>query len=354
MGKLHRPHLALAVVWLCLLVVACKPAPSPAPAPAQTPPRTLQRENLGMFGVLPEVFADPSHPATDAQVALGQMLFHDKRLSQNQTISCDTCHDLEKFGVDGKPTSPGHKGQLGSRNSPTVLNAAGQFVQFWDGRAKDVEEQAKGPILNPVEMAMASSETVMAVLRGVPGYLPAFHAAFPGEADPVTYDNLGRAIGAFERKLVAKSRWDKFLAGDDAALTEAEKAGALTFIETGCVACHNGVLVGGGMYQKAGVVKPWPSQRDTGRAGVTKKPEDEMVFKVPSLRNVAKTAPYFHDGSAGTLADAIRTMAEHQLGKKLDAAQVTAIAAFLGALTGDAPPALLKVPPLPPTVAPAP
>ena len=354
MLKQSRLQPIAVVALLCLTVLACKQAEPPAPTVTETAvPRTLQREDLKVFAPLPDTFGDPAHPPSDAQVALGQMLFHDTRLSLAQDISCDTCHDLQRFGVDARPTSPGHRGQFGSRNSPTVLNAAGQFVQFWDGRAKDVEEQAKGPILNPVEMAMASSETVVASLRAVPGYVQAFHDAFPSEADPLTYDNLGRAVGAFERKLVAKSRWDKFLAGDDAALTDVEKAGALTFVQTGCTACHNGVLVGGGMFQKAGLVKPWPNQKDTGRLGVTKKTEDTMVFKVPSLRNVAKTAPYFHDGSVAALPEAIRLMAEHQLGKQLDDAQTASIAAFLGALTGEVAPALSATPTLPPSVAPA-
>ncbi len=341
---------ALASVLSAAALSGCKkdaPAPSPAPAAeAQAAPK-LQRSDLTAFAALPVNFDSAANPGTDAKVALGQMLFHEKRLSKNQLLACDSCHGLDTFGADGKPFSPGHKGQLGGRNSPTVLNAAGEFVQFWDGRAKDVEEQAKGPILNPVEMAMASSETVVATLKTIPGYVTAFQAAFPGEADAVTYDNLGKAIGAFERKLVTPSPWDKFLAGDDAALSDEEKVGAQEFIATGCGGCHSGVLVGGAMFQKAGLVKAWPNQKDLGRFEVTKKDEDKLFFKVPSLRNIVKTAPYFHDGSAATLDVAIKTMAEHQLGKQLSDAQVASIAKFLNALTGELPAALKAVPKLP-------
>ncbi len=349
-------HLSLARFAVAVLltngVTACckKEPPVPAPqGPAAPASQKLQPSDVRMFGPLPATFDNPTNPPSDAKVALGQMLYHEKRLSKNQQIACDSCHDLERGGVDGKSFSAGHKGQLGGRNAPTVLNAAGHFVQFWDGRAKDVEEQAKGPILNPVEMAMASSETVLAVLRSMPEYVAAFQAAFPGEADALTWDNLGRAIGAFERKLVSRSRWDNYLTGDDAALTDEEKVGVQTFIATGCIACHAGVLVGGAMFQKAGLVKPWPNQKDVGRQGVTKNDADKLFFKVPSLRNIAKTAPYFHDGSVATLEQAIRQMAEHQLGKQLTEVQVASIAKWLGTLTGEVPAVWLAVPKLPPS-----
>ena len=341
----------LALVTSTAFAGCKKDAPAPtataAPAVEATAPKQLQRRDLTLFAALPANFDSAANPGTDAKIALGQMLYHDTRLSKNQQLSCNSCHGLDTFGADGKPTSAGHKGQLGGRNSPTVLNAAGEFVQFWDGRAKDVEEQAKGPILNPVEMAMASSETVVATLKTIPGYVKAFQAAFPGEADAVTYDNLGKAIGAFERKLVARAPWDKFLEGDDAALSEDEKAGAQEFLTVGCGGCHAGVLVGGAMFQKAGVLKPWPNQKDRGRFEVTKKDDDKLFFKVPMLRNIAKTAPYFHDGSAATLEVAIKTMGEHQLGKQLADAQIAAIAKFLNALTGELPAALKAVPKLP-------
>src|SRR5262249_16399818 len=194
------------------------------------------------------------------------------------------------------------------RNSATTFNAAAEFVQFWDGRAADVEAQAKGPVLNPVEMAMGSDAAVVAVLETIPGYAPLFKAAFPQDAKPITYDNMARAIGAFERRLITPSPFDKFLAGDTAALDDAQVQGLQTFLDTGCTTCHQGVGIGGGMYQKIGLVRPYATL-DEGRAAITKNPADKQFFKVPSLRNVAKTAPYFHDGSIDTLDKAIRTMA---------------------------------------------
>ena len=172
------------------------------------------------------------------------MLYYEPRLSKSQEISCNSCHLLDQYGVDGQPTSDGHKGQAGDRNSPTVYNAAGHFVQFWDGRAADVEEQAKGPVMNPVEMAMPSEKQVIAVLKSMPEYVDAFKKAFPGEKDPISYENMAKAIGAFERKLITPSRWDKFLRGDSQALTNEEKAGFNVFMETGCQACHSGAISG--------------------------------------------------------------------------------------------------------------
>ena len=226
-------------------------------------------------------------------------------------------------------------GQKGTRNAPTVYNAAGHFAQFWDGRAPDVEEQAKGPVLNPVEMAMASAAQVEAVLKSIPEYADLFKRAFPGQPDPVTFDNLGRAIGAFERRLITPSRWDRLLKGDQGALSDAEKSGFNKFVESGCAACHNGAYVGGNAFQKLGMVRPWPNAADLGREQVTKKDGDKFLFKVPSLRNVARTAPYFHDGSIATLDDAIRKMGTHQLGKNLTDADVRSIAAWLETLTGN-------------------
>lgn len=345
-------RLTVATAWVAGSLTSCNKEAPPAPAPVVEPAaaavaKKLQRADVAMFAALPDNFDSASNPGTDAKIALGQMLYHDKRLSKNQDVSCASCHEIDKGGADGKAFSPGHKGQLGGRNAPSVINAAGQFVQFWDGRAKDIEEQAGGPILNPVEMAMASPEAVLAVVKSMPEYIAAFQAAFPGEADAVTYGNLSKAIGAFERRLVAKSRWDKYLAGDDAALTDEEKTGALEFINAGCTACHNGVLVGGGMYQKAGLVKPWPNQKDVGRAAISKNDAEKLFFKVPSLRTATKTAPYFHDGSAATLEAAIKQMAEYQLGKQLSDAQVAAIAKWLGSMDGQIAPALLAVPKLP-------
>jgi cytochrome c peroxidase len=249
--------------------------------------------------------------------------------------------------VDNEPTSDGHKGQKGDRNSPTVYNAAGHFVQFWDGRAANVEEQAKGPVLNPVEMAMPGEKQVVAVLKSMPDYVAAFKKAFPEDKDPVTYDNMAKAIGAFERKLVTPARWDKFLGGDQTALTDEEKTGFNAFVAAGCQTCHAGTLLGGNLYQKLGAAKPYPDASDPGRAKVTKADSDKMFFKVPSLRNVEKTGPYFHNGKLTTLDQAVTHMAEYQLGKQLAEADIKSILIFLNALTGEIPSEYIKEPALP-------
>ena len=203
-----------------------------------TRPPLSNRAELKMFAPLPGTVPAKSAGAVEAQVTLGRMLYYDTRLSKSQTIACNSCHDLSRYGVDGAPTSEGFKGQHGDRNSPTVYNAAAHFVQFWDGRAPDVEAQAKGPILNPVEMAMPSEQAVIAVLESMPEYVAAFEKAFPKDKKPVTYDNMASAIGTFERGLLTPSRWDKFLTGDEAALTAEEQAGFHTFVSAGCPACH--------------------------------------------------------------------------------------------------------------------
>jgi cytochrome c peroxidase len=296
-------------------------------------PRTDPAQ-LEVFGRLPASIPAPDDPATPARVALGRMLYYDTRLSIDNTVSCNTCHLLGAYGVDHRPVSVGVNGQTGSRNAPTVFNAAGHGTQFWDGRAPTVEEQAKGPILNPVEMGMPSGAAVVQRLQALAEYRAAFAAAFPSEAEPVTYDNVGRAIGAFERGLVTPSRWDAFQAGDTAALTRAERIGLNRFAALGCPACHRGTYVGGDMFQKAGLVEPWPAQGDLGRYVVTHRRADRLVFKVPSLRNVERTAPYFHDGEVATLEEAVRWMARHQLGRELREAEVVSLVTWLKSLTG--------------------
>lgn len=319
---------------------AAPPAPTVAPL-------AIEKSDLDLYKVLPAKFESPTNEITEPKVALGRMLYFENRLSLGQDVSCNSCHDLAKYGVDNEPTSPGHKKQRGGRNSPTVYNAAGHVAQFWDGRAKDVEEQAKGPILNPVEMAMPDAAAVIKVLKSIPGYAPLFKAAFPGQADPITYDNVGNAIGAFERRLTTPSRWDKFLAGDQTALTDQEKAGFAKFAKLGCPTCHTGANVGGSLFQKLGLVKPWPDQSDLGRYEVTKNDSDKMYFRVPSLRNIAKTGPYFHKGQLKTLEEVVRTMALHQLGQELKDDEVTTIIAWLNALTGDLPADYITKPELP-------
>lgn len=299
------------------------------------------------FQALPTNYASTSNPGTAAKINLGRMLYYEKRLSKNHDISCNSCHKLDKFGVDNEATSPGHKKKRGNRNSPTVYNAAGHIAQFWDGRSKDVEEQAKGPILNPVEMAMPNEAAVVKVLKSIPGYVVAFKKAFPKEKDPVTYNNLAKAIGAFERNLLTPGRWDKYLKGDKTALTNKEKKGLMAFVTTGCITCHTGPLLGGHMYQKLGLVKPWPGNKDMGRFEHTKKAYDKLMFKVPTLRNVEKTGPYLHDGSIKSLNKVVGMMAEYQLGRKLPPTQVQSIVAFLKALTGKVDVNYIKEPKLP-------
>lgn len=351
--KLPRPTVAAA---LCAFAVACRsepPAPPPTPAkPAPPPgPVAVNEAILGAFAALPAEMAAPTNPVTPEKIALGRMLYYENRLSKNHDVSCNSCHGLDSYGVDNQPTSRGHRGLLGGRNSPTVYNAALHVSQFWDGRAPTVEEQAKGPILNPIEMAMPSEARVIETLVSMPEYVAAFQAAFPGEKAPVTYDNLAKAIGAFERRLVTPSRWDAFLGGDRSALTETEKRGFNAFVEVGCTACHLGPALGGQMLQKTGLLVPWPNQKDPGRFDVTKNEADRMQFKVPSLRNVAKTAPYFHDGSVVSLADSVKLMAKHQLNRELTVEQTDSIVAFLGALTGELPTDYIAKPALPPGTA---
>jgi cytochrome c peroxidase len=331
-----------------------EPAPKPraTTAPAATAAAVeIDPSILKTFGPLPDAYPSADNPITEEKVALGRMLYYEPRLSLSHEISCNTCHDLAQFGVDprGQKTSEGHNKKLGRRNSPTVYMAAGHFAQFWDAREPTVEAQAVRPILNPDEMAMPTEKAVITELKlkTIPGYQDAFKKAFPDEKDPITFANIGKAIGAFERKLVTPSRWDKYVQGDKTAVTDAEKAGFKKYMEVGCITCHSGPLFGGAMLQKLGSVVPWPNQEDLGRYEVTKKEEDKMMFKAPSLRNIEKTAPYYHDGSVATLEEAVKTMAKHQLGRDLSDADVTSIVTFLKTLTGEIPKDYIAKPELP-------
>jgi cytochrome c peroxidase len=305
-------------------------------------PRLLRR-----FQPLPADLRAPAGPADRAEIDLGRDLYYDKRLSKDGDISCNSCHDLADYGVDHQRFSLGQGGQRGGRNAPTVYNSAGFFVEFWDGRAPNVEEQAKGPVCNPVEMAMPDGAHVVTMLKAIPGYVTAFGKAFPAQSDPVTFDNVGQAIGAFERGLVTPGRWDDYLRGKTDALTREEKRGLKTFLDVGCMVCHTGAYLGGSMFERAGAVEPWPNQADRGRQQVTRAAGDGMMFKVPTLRNVAKTAPYFHDGSAATLPEAVKMMGRYQLGLDLSDEEVSSIVTWLGALTGDLPRDYVAPPVLP-------
>ncbi|MGQ9635469.1 MAG: cytochrome-c peroxidase [Bryobacteraceae bacterium] len=311
--------------------------------------QTIDPARLRMFQPLPDL--PPLTPGSTEErlVNLGRMLYYETRLSADQKISCNSCHALDQYGVDGEPTSEGHKGQRGTRNAPTVYNAGQHTAQFWDGRARDLEEQAKGPVTNPVEMAMPGEKVVVAVLKSMPEYVEAFRAAFPSEKDPVTFDNMAKAIGAFERRLITPSRWDRFLKGDSSALTPEEKEGFNTFMTAGCQTCHSGALLGGTMFQRLGVIKPYPDESDIGRFQVTKNEADRMVFKVPSLRNIEKTGPYFHDGKVGTLQEAVVRMGEYQVGRQLTQQEIQSIVTWLKSLTGDIPAEYIRPPQLPPS-----
>lgn len=275
-----------------------------------------------------------SEQDTPAMVALGKDLFFETELSENRTQSCNTCHRVDQNlgGVDNEATSPGAFGKRGGRNSPTVLNAGFQSSQFWDGRAEDLVEQAKGPVLNPIEMAMPSEAVVIERLEKIPAYGEKFAKAFPGQDRPVSYDNVAKAIAAFERTLVTRDRFDDYLKGDNAALNALEKRGLHEFLTQGCTTCHYGPVLGGQVFQKVGLVHPFPTE-DKGRFDVTKDEDDEYRFKVPMLRNIAITQPYFHGGQVPTLEESIRKMGWHQLGKELTDDEVKALVAFLRTLT---------------------
>ena len=316
-------------------------------APQVSHAADLTEAYLPMFQPLPAEVRAPDNELTDEKIALGRQLFFDKRFSKNHDISCNSCHDVAKYGTDNSANSSGHKGQRGGRSAPTVYHAALHIAQFWDGRAPTVEEQAKGPVLNPIEMAMPDKETVLKVINSIPDYVAAFKKAFPGDADPVNYDNFGKAVGAFERKLLTPSRWDDFLKGKKDALTEDEKKGFNEFATVGCANCHNGVGVGGHLYQKLGLVKAWPELKDAGRFEATKKEEDKFFFKVPSLRNISETGPYLHDGSVTDLPTMVKMMGEYQLGRPVSDDQCQSIITFLGALKGEIPTEYIKEPTLP-------
>ena len=304
------------------------------------------------FSPLNAVADNPDNPITPEKVNLGRTLYFDKRLSKEGNISCNSCHNLETYGVDNQPTSPGDAGERGGRNSPTVLNAAYHFAQFWDGRAKDVEEQAGGPILNPIEMAMPDQEFVIKRLQGIKGYQEMFAAAFPGQEQPINYANLQKAIAAFERKLITPSRFDEYLMGYEETLSADEKKGLQTFMDVGCTACHSGTVLGGQMYQKFGLAGNYwdfthSSKVDNGRFLVTNNEADKYIFKVPSLRNIEKTHPFFHDGSITDLGEAVKVIAKLQLNKDLTDQEVKEIVTFLKTLTGSVPADLAKAPEMP-------
>ena len=322
-----------------------------APAWSQS---DLQKQAQQLFKPIPSTPpALPHNPASPARVALGKMLYFDPRLSESHAISCNSCHMIGLGGVDLQETSLGHRWQRGGRNAPTVYNAVFDVAQFWDVRAKDLEQQAGGPLVNPVEMDTTEAHAVEQ-LRAIPGYVPAFAKAFPGSGEAITFDNIRRAIALFEATLITPNApFDRYLEGDAAALDTAQTEGLALFIGKGCAACHGGINVGGGMYAPFGVVERPGAEilppGDRGRFAVTKTVSDAYVFRVPSLRNVALTPPYFHSGKVWDLRQAVAVMGSSQLGAQLTDAEIDRITAFLGSLTGEQPQVTLPV--LPPSVA---
>ena len=312
----------------------------------------LQDKSTAFFGQLPSSAPNEVNPSSEAKILLGYTLYFDNRLSKEGNISCNSCHNLATYGVDNLPTSPGDDGTLGDRNSPTVLNAALHISQFWDGREPDVEAQAGGPVLNPVEMAMPDEAFVMDRLKDIDGYKELFANAYPGEEDPYTYKNLKNAIGVFERELITPSKFDKYQSGDVSALSSAEQKGLQTFIDQACITCHMGNLLGGAIYQKMGLFGNYAEtigsdHDDLGRFTVTENENDKYLFKVPSLRNIEKTAPYFHDGAVESLSESVKIMGKLQLNKDLTDEQVAEIVTFLKTLTGEVPEKYQTAPTMP-------
>ncbi|HEX6144384.1 MAG TPA: cytochrome-c peroxidase [Geminicoccaceae bacterium] len=295
-----------------------------------------------LFEPIPEVPpAIEGNPATPEKVLLGKMLYFEPRLSESHTISCNSCHLVGLGGVDMLETSIGHRWQQGPRNAPTVLNSVFNTAQFWDGRAADLEEQARGPLVNPIEMA-SSHEHVVEMLSAIPGYVDMFQKAFPEDGGEVTIDNATRAIEVFEATLITPNApFDRYLQGESDALTAEQEEGLQLFVDNGCAACHSGINVGGGQYAPFGVVEKPGAEflppDDRGRFEVTQSVSDEYVFKVPTLRNIALTPPYFHTGRSWDLRQAVAVMGASQLGIELTEDEVDKITAFMHALTGEQP-----------------
>lgn len=310
----------------------------------------LQRAQ-GLFKPIPdEPPALKENAITPERVELGKVLYFEPRLSRSWLISCNTCHNVGMAGVDMVETSIGHGWQRGPRNSPTVLNAVFNIAQFWDGRAADLKEQAKGPVQAGVEMNN-TPERVVATLQSMPEYVAAFEKAFPKEAEPVSFDNMARAIEAFEATLLTPDApFDKFLRGDQKALSADEKRGLALFMDKGCAGCHNGVNVGGNGYYPFGVVEKPGAEllppEDEGRFRVTQTATDKYVFRAPPLRNVVLTPPYFHTGKVWDLKQAVGIMGSTQLGSDLTDEEVAGIVTFLNTLTGPQP--QVEYPVLPP------
>ncbi len=315
---------------------------------------------LADWQALPDKAPAPAdNPTTAEKVELGRMLYFDPRFSETGTVSCNSCHNLMLGGDDNRALSMGVHGKTGGRSAPTVWNSAFSSTQFWDGRAASLEDQAKGPVVNPVEMGMSDLEQAMNRMRAIPGYKPYFVAAFGNDA--MTVDNAAKAVAAFERTMITpNSSYDRFVKGDKSALDEQQQRGMNTFAEVGCTRCHSGAAfngptlsAGNGFFMKFPTfedneyVSKYSFMEDKGRFSATAKKADMHLFKVPTLRNIALTAPYFHNGSVKTLDEAVRVMAKVQLNKELSNQQAEDLVAFLKGLSGEFPEQ--KLPRLPAT-----
>ena len=299
-----------------------------------------------LFGVLPDDLYEEEVPDA-ALVNLGRMLYFDARLSNGERFSCNSCHDLARYGTVPAQVSGPETESRPARNAPSTYNTGLLFRQYWDGRVDTLEAQTLEVFTDPQQMGMPTQSAVLNAIQAIPGYRDAFAAAFPGDASPIRYGTVAKALVAFERSLVTTgSPLDRYLQGDETALNAQELAGFDRFVEVGCVSCHSGAMVGGGMFQRLGAVHPYPT-KDLGRGLVTLDDEDAQIFRVPSLRNVAETGPWLHDGSVGSLEEVVRLMGHHQLGRDLADEDVASIVRFLKTLTAPLPPDASVVPELP-------
>jgi cytochrome c peroxidase len=326
-------------LWLMFIVYGCHNQSS---APEQA---ALSEADLQLIETANRYFSQLPEPndSNTPLAKLGKRLYYEESVSANGQMSCNTCHPIASYGVDNLPVSPGHDGTKGTRNSPTTFNAYFHVAQFWDGRSPDLADQAKGPVLNPIEMGLQSAQDVENILKNNPEYVTMFKEAFPEEEQPITFDNFAIAVAEFEGTLATPAAFDSFLDGAVNMLDDQQKEGLSLFIETGCIVCHIGPGLGGNMMQRFGLVHGpyWEytgsENQDLGKAEITGLESDQHIFKTPSLRNIEKTAPYFHDGSIESLEDAIRIMALTQLGKELSNGEIQNMVAFFRSLTGDIP-----------------
>lgn len=314
--------------------------------------QTLITRASQILGPLPASMPSADNPITPEKVKLGHMLFFEPRISADGAVSCSKCHPFALYAADGLRKSAGNFCKENPRNDPTVFNAASQISEHWIGNRTSVEDQAKQAIIGPPAFGMPSYAAAEKILRSFKEYETLFRAAFPSDKEPVTIDNFAKAVGAFERTLITPAPFDAFLKGSKDAMTPQQKKGLATFMDMGCSGCHSSPFIGGQMYQKFGLVEPYQKYTksekiDMGRYAVTRNVADTYVFKVPVLRNVAMTPPYFHDGSVDKLTDAVWIMGKIQLGRDIAKGDVDDIVAFLQALTGKIPEAVMTIPVLP-------